>query len=79
MSRATVCAATGNNVLKLRTTQFEGTASDPRLHVWTSNEKDTPAGSGIDPEPTPSPDSCRVHEPWDTPHLKRINCLYRYR
>jgi len=30
-----VCAASGNNVVKLRTTESPGTARDPRLYVWT--------------------------------------------
>jgi hypothetical protein len=31
---ADVCAATGNNVVKFRTTEYDGTTSDPRLYVW---------------------------------------------
>ena len=32
-----VCGASGNNVVKLRTTESKGTAQDPRLYVWTSD------------------------------------------
>jgi hypothetical protein len=34
---ADICAATGNNVVKLRTTESKGTVQDPRLYVWTSD------------------------------------------
>ncbi len=34
---ADACAASGNNVVKLRTTESRGTARGPRLYVWTSD------------------------------------------
>jgi hypothetical protein len=34
---ADICEASGNNVVKLRTTESQGTKLDPRLYVWTND------------------------------------------
>jgi hypothetical protein len=80
---ADACAATGNNVIKLRTTEYSGTASDPRLYVWTSDKEGTSHKEDLEPdseienEGAESPDSSRVECAPDAAVLGRILSLYR--
>ena len=54
-----VCGATGNNVVKLRTTESPGTKLDPRLYVWTSDAGPSGERPAAAKRPQKAPPACR--------------------
>ncbi len=55
---ADICEVTGNNVVKLRTTESKGTKLDPRLYVWTRDASPPPCTLPGKPQPA-RPDSSK--------------------
>jgi len=53
-----ICAASGNNVVKLRTTESPGTARDPRLYVWTRDARPSGQRPSVVKQPQKTPPAC---------------------